>query len=122
MKYFKKILRFAKPYQAYAWLNIISNIFYALFGTLAFVSLMPMLKVLFSTTVEVYDKPVYTGIADIGSYFENYMNYIITDKIEEVGELNALMLMIGLVIGTFLLKNRSEERRVGKECKYRDAT
>lgn len=105
MKYFKKILRFAKPYQAYAWLNIISNIFYALFGTLAFVSLMPMLKVLFSTTVEIYEKPVYTGISDLGSYFERYMNYIITEKIEEVGELNALLIMIGVVIGTFLLKN-----------------
>ena len=59
MKYFKKIIRYAKPYQGYAWLNIISNIFYALFGTLAFVSLMPMLKVLFSTTKEIYEKPVY---------------------------------------------------------------
>lgn len=105
MKYFKKILRFAKPYQAYAWLNIISNIFYALFGTLAFVSLMPMLKVLFSTTVEIYEKPVYTGISDLGSYFEKYMNYMITDKINELGELKALLIMISLVIGTFLLKN-----------------
>lgn len=105
MKYFKKILRFAKPYQGYAWLNIISNIFYALFGTLAFVSLMPMLKVLFSTTVEVYEKPVYTGISDLGSYFEKYMNYMITDKINELGELKALLIMISLVIGTFLLKN-----------------
>ena len=105
MKYFKKILRFAKPYQAYAWLNIIANIFYALFGTLAFVSLMPMLKVLFSTTVEIYEKPVYTGISDLGSYFEKYMNYMITEKINELGELKALLIMISLVIGTFLLKN-----------------
>ena len=64
-----------------------------------------MLKVLFSTTVEVYEKPVYTGIADIGSYFENYMNFIITEKIDEVGRLNALLIMISVVIGTFLLKN-----------------
>lgn len=105
MKYFKKIIRFAKPYQGYAWLNIIANIFYALFGTLAFVSLMPMLKVLFSTTKEIYEKPVYEGITHFGSYFEQYMNYFITQKIEEVGELKALMLMISVVIVTFLLKN-----------------
>lgn len=105
MKYFKKIIRYAKPYQAYGWLNIIANIFYALFGTLAFVSLMPMLKVLFSTTVEIYEKPIYTGIADIGSYFENYMNFVITEKIAELGESKALMLMISVVIATFLLKN-----------------
>lgn len=105
MKYFKKIIRYAKPYQAYAWLNIIANIFYALFGTLAFVSLMPMLKVLFSTTVEIYEKPVYTGLSDIGSFIEQYMNFIITDKIATVGESKALMLMISVVIATFLLKN-----------------
>lgn len=105
MKYFKKIIRYAIPYQGYAWLNIISNIFYALFGTLAFVSLMPMLKVLFSTTKEIYEKPVYEGLSSAGKYIEQYMNYFITHKIDEVGELKALMMMIAVVIGTFLLKN-----------------
>ena len=47
MNYFKKILDYARPYKKYAVLNIIANVFYAFFGTLAFVSLMPMLKVLF---------------------------------------------------------------------------
>ena len=105
MKYFKKILRFARPYKGYAWMNIISNVFYALFGTLAFVSLMPMLKVLFGNAEKVSKIPQYTGITDIGSYLESYSNYYINQKIETTGELNALMIMIALVIGTFLLKN-----------------
>jgi subfamily B ATP-binding cassette protein MsbA len=50
MEYFKKILRFARPYRKYAVLNIIANIFYALFGTLAMISLFPMLSVLFKQT------------------------------------------------------------------------
>ena len=53
MKYFKQILMYAKPYKGYGVLNIISNVFYALFGTLAFVSLMPMLKVLFKSSAPV---------------------------------------------------------------------
>ena len=105
MKYFRKILKYAKPYRAYAWLNIVANIFYALFGTLAFVSLMPMLKALFDNSVKVTTPPVYEGITKAGDYFEAYMNYFITQKIEASGELSALMIMIGLVIGTFLLKN-----------------
>lgn len=105
MKYFKKILRFARPYKGYAWMNIISNVFYALFGTLAFVSLMPMLKVLFGNSEKVSTVPDYTGITEIGSYLESYSNYYINQKIETTGELNALMIMISLVIGTFLLKN-----------------
>jgi len=105
MNYFKKILRYAIPYKSYAWLNIISNIFYALFGTLAFVSLMPMLKVLFDNSEKITQKPEYQGLLKLGDFFENYVNYYTNLKIETSGEMHTLMLMIGLVIGTFLLKN-----------------
>jgi subfamily B ATP-binding cassette protein MsbA len=105
MNYFKKILRYALPYKSYAWLNILSNVFYALFGTLAFVSLMPMLKVLFDNSEKITQKPVYDGILNLGDYFEKFMNYYTNLKIEESGEMHTLMMMIGLVIGTFLLKN-----------------
>jgi len=105
MNYFKKILRYAIPYKGYAWLNIIANIFYALFGTLAFVSLMPMLKVLFGNSEKINVKPEYHGIMKLGDYFEGYVNYYTNLKIETSGEMHTLSLMIGLVIGTFLLKN-----------------
>ena len=105
MKYFKKILRYAIPYKGYAWLNIISNVFYALFGTLAFVSLMPMLKVLFDNSEKVTSPPVYEGIGQLGDYFEDSMNYFINQKIEATSEMDALIVMIAIVIGTFLLKN-----------------
>ncbi len=105
MKYFRSIIHFAKPYMGYAWLNIIANIFYALFGTLAFVSLMPMLKVLFQNATKVTVKPVYQGLGNIGQYSEDVMNYYITQQIETQGELYALSWMIALVISTFLLKN-----------------
>ncbi|MCD6544569.1 MAG: hypothetical protein J7K34_08675, partial [Flavobacteriaceae bacterium] len=35
MNYFKKILRFAKPYTKYVWLNILFNILYAIFNVLS---------------------------------------------------------------------------------------
>lgn len=78
---------------------------YALFGSLAFVSLMPMLKVLFDDKEEVTVAPAYSGILEIGDYLDNYVNYYITDKINEIGEMNTLLIMIILVISTFLLKN-----------------
>ncbi len=105
MKYFRSIIHFAKPYLGYAWLNIIANIFYALFGTLAFVSLMPMLKVLFQNATKVTVKPVYEGLGNIGQYSEDVMNYYISQQIETQGEIYALTWMIVLVISTFLLKN-----------------
>ena len=105
MKYFKQIMMYATPYKGYGILNIISNIFYALFGTLAFVSLMPMLKVLFKSSEPVNTVPTYNGLADLGDYIENYINYFITQKVNNEGELKALMFMIFVIIATFLLKN-----------------
>ena len=45
MEYIKKLAPFIKPYKRFAVLNIICNVFYALFSTLAMVSLMPMISV-----------------------------------------------------------------------------
>ncbi|SNR38714.1 ABC transporter ATP-binding protein [Lutibacter flavus] len=105
MKYFRQILVYAKPYKMYGFFNIISNIFYALFGTLAFVSLMPMLKVLFKSAEPINTPPVYSGITKLGDYIENSINYFITQKVNNEGELKALLFMIVIIISTFLLKN-----------------
>lgn len=102
MNYFKKILVFAKPYKTYAILNIIANILYALFSTLAMVSLFPMLKVLFGEDEPLYEKPIYDGLSI--SYIENYLNYFITQKSAD-GANDVLMYMVILVISMFLLKN-----------------
>ena len=45
MQYFKKIIQFALPYKRFAFLNIIFNVFYALFSALSFIALIPMLDV-----------------------------------------------------------------------------
>ena len=104
MNYFKQILRFAFPYKGYAILNIISNIFYALFGTLAMVSLFPMLNVLFDKTKQLTIKPVWEGIGNIKNYAEDYLNYFVTQKASE-GHDDVLIFMVILVISMFLLKN-----------------
>ena len=95
MKYFKKILHFAWPYKKYGVLNIISNIFYALFGTLAFVSLMPMLKVLFGNAEKITDKPVYESFLKVGDYFEDSINYFITNRLSRApGKLKNFVRML----------------------------
>lgn len=101
---FKKILQYARPYKMYAWLNAISNIFYALFGTLAMVSLFPMLSVLFGKTEKLNIEPVWTGISNTKEYAEDYLNYFVTQKANE-GVDDVLIFMIILIISMFLLKN-----------------
>lgn len=104
MNYFKKIIRYALPYKKYGILNIICNIFYALFGTLAMLSLFPMLRVLFNKTEQLTVEPEFTGLKNIGRFVEDYLNYFVTQRANE-GAGDALLFMIILVISTFLIKN-----------------
>jgi len=105
MNYIKKLSRFINPYRRYAILNIICNIFYAIFSTLAMVSLMPMINVLFGESEKEYQKPVYGGITEIKDFAENYLNYVVTTTTENDGPQQALLYMIVLIIALFLLKN-----------------
>jgi subfamily B ATP-binding cassette protein MsbA len=104
MNYFKKIIRYALPYKKYGILNIICNIFYALFGTLAMLSLFPMLRVLFNKTEQLNVEPEFTGLKNIGRFVEDYLNYFVTQRAND-GVGDALLFMIILVISTFLIKN-----------------
>jgi len=105
MDYIKKLARFIVPYKRYGILNIISNIFYALFSTLAMVSLMPMINVVFDEGKKVTEKPIYEGIRNLKDYVENFINYIITSTSEQFGAQRSLLYMIVLIISLFLLKN-----------------
>jgi subfamily B ATP-binding cassette protein MsbA len=107
MNYFKKIIRFAKPYKMYAVGNIISNIFYALFGTLSFISLIPMLDVLFKEDREpITQKPVYTSLSELKDFAFDSLAYHI-QNIAGDDDSKALLIVIGLVLIFFLLKNIS---------------
>jgi subfamily B ATP-binding cassette protein MsbA len=105
MDYLKKLSRFIVPYKRYGILNIIANIFYALFSTLAMISLMPMINVLFGEDKKVTQEPIYNSITDLKDYLENSINYFITSTSEQYGPQRSLLYMIVLIISLFLLKN-----------------
>ena len=67
MTYFKKIFKFAIPYKKYIFLNIFFNILYALFSALSFLSLMPMLEVLFGDNKRTYNKPEFDNLSNFGN-------------------------------------------------------
>ena len=106
MTYLKKILQFAKPYKRFAILNIISNVFYALFSTLAFISFIPMLRVLFQEEKPISTKPVWNGeFGNIKDFANNYSNYFLNQQVEQYGEVAALVSICITVIVLFFLKN-----------------
>jgi len=104
MEYFKKILRFAKPYRKYGFLNIFFNILYALFSALSFAALIPMLDVLFKPEKKVLEEPTYTGLGQLKDFLQDYINFRVNAYSGD-DEMKGLILVIGLVLVLFLLKN-----------------
>jgi subfamily B ATP-binding cassette protein MsbA len=78
---------------------------YALFGTLAFVSLIPMLNVLFDKTQKVTKAPAWNGIGDLKNYANDSLNFKITTLLDAGNDQMALLIVVGVVVGTFFLKN-----------------
>lgn len=108
MSNFKKIFPFILPYKKYALLNIFFNILYALFSTLSFVALIPMLQVLFDKSKQITVKPAYRGIMEIQRYGEDYLSYYITTTKGTHEPGYVLSIMVAIIIAIFLLKNLAD--------------
>ena len=104
MNYFKKTLRFARPYKKYAVLNILCNIMYALFSTLSFLALIPVIDILFDKSKRVAIAPRWDGWGNVKDYVVGSFNYEVTQRVNE-DEISALVFICGIVILLFFLKN-----------------
>lgn len=115
MNHFINILKYAKPYKSYAIGHIISNVFFALFGTLSFVALKPMLDVIFkkdsvdpcsgeAIAQVVPVEPVYTGLMEIDNYTKDLLAYNM-HQFTGGDDSKALIFVVGLIVVMFLLKN-----------------
>ncbi|WP_026838257.1 ABC transporter ATP-binding protein [Gillisia sp. JM1] len=104
MTYFRKILEYARPYKRFAVLNIVCNIFYALFSTLSFIALIPVIDILFDKSKRVAIKPNYEGFSSAKDYLVDYFNYQVTQRVIE-DEVSALIFICGIVVLLFFLKN-----------------
>ena len=105
MNYFKKILRFAKPYSRFAWLNILFNILYAIFNVLSVLAFIPVLGILFGREETVTQKPVFTGIKGIYDYVQNSLNFYVSDMMQTGGVEQALAFICIISFSMFFFKN-----------------
>ena len=100
MNYFYKILRFGLPYKKFAFLNIFFNVLYAIFSALAYVAMIPMMQILFGTIPKTNISPTYTGIGEIKDYVAGFLNYKLTEYMEQESDI-ALMFVISMIISLF---------------------
>ena len=104
MKSFKKVFRFGKPYKKFIFLNIFFNILYAIFSALSFLSLMPMLEVLFGDSEKTYEKPNFENFLSFGKDFEAWLNFLVNSFANNDPN-KALILVIITIVVLFFLKN-----------------
>jgi len=106
MKYFKRFLKYAIPYKWTGIISVFLNVMYALFSALSFLTLIPMLNVLFGDSEKIHTKPYLESYASISKeYLENYLNYLITINTENFGPESTLTYMVFSVVIVFFLKN-----------------
>ena len=104
MDSFKKIFKFGKPYKKFIFLNIFFNILYAIFSALSFLSLMPMLEVLFGNSSKVYEKPNFDDFSSFGNNLEAWLNFQVSSFANNDPN-KALIFVILTILILFFLKN-----------------
>ncbi len=104
-KIIRKIFPYIIPFKSHVIWNIFFNILYALFSTLSFITLIPMMNVLFDKAKKIDAKPVWTDVFHSVNYFQDLLYYKITLLTKANDSQMALLLVVSLVILTFLLKN-----------------
>ncbi len=105
MNHFKDILRYEKKYRKFTLLNILFNIFYAIFNVLSVLAFIPVLGILFGTEKKVAQKPIYNGLTNLGSYLKESFNYFISEKIADDGQIKTLLFICLLALSLFFFKN-----------------
>ena len=104
--YFKRVLNYVFSFKKYFLLNILFSVFYALFSAVAFLSLMPMLEVLFNGVNDIKEKPQLELSNNLGEFIENWLNFQVSSFASDDNQ-KAILFVVGVVIILFFLKNIS---------------
>ena len=104
--YFRRVLNYVFSFKKYFLLNILFSVFYALFSAVAFLSLMPMLEVLFNGVNDIKEEPQLELSNNLGEFIENWLNFQVSSFAADDNQ-KAILFVVGIVIILFFLKNIS---------------
>jgi subfamily B ATP-binding cassette protein MsbA len=110
MKNFFGVLKYVKGYWKYGWLNITFNIFQIFFGLFSLMTVIPLLKTLFSDEKGIFQKIVLAGEPKIGSSLSHALDWVnwkisvivLQSENVDVGRMHVMLWICGaLVIAIF---------------------
>ena len=94
--YFKRVLRHVLGYKKEFILNIFFSILYAFFSAIAFLSLMPMLEVLFNGSKKITVKPLLEKSENLGNFIENWLNFQVSSYSGNDNQ-KAILFVVGII-------------------------
>ena len=104
--YFNRVLKIVFTFKKYFMLNILFSVLYAFFSAVAFLSLMPMLEILYNGINKVNEKPTLELSSNLGDFIENWLNYQVSSFAADDNQ-KAILFVVGIVVILFFLKNIS---------------
>ncbi|MCD8166935.1 MAG: ABC transporter ATP-binding protein/permease [Bacteroides sp.] len=109
MREFIKVLRrMIPPYKKYVVLNVVFNITSALLNLVSFISIVPILEVLFQTSTDSYQFIDWNnGDFSLFEKVKNNIYYYIPETIERMGASNTLLILGAFLTVATLLKTLS---------------
>ena len=102
MKYFYRILKHGAPYRGFAALNVVFNLVATVFHLASLLLFIPFLRLLLGQVQAMHERPAELWTRD---GLEGTFNWMLTQLIEENGQMGALLWISIIVVVLFLMKN-----------------
>ncbi len=117
MRNFLRILRFGAPYRHFAVLNAVFNLLGTVFHLLSLLLFIPFLRLLLGQVQPVHERPAALWTRE---GLEGTFNWVLTQLIEERGQMGALLVISFAVVALFLLKNLFRYLALVAICNFRN--
>ena len=117
MRNFLRILRYGAPYRHFAVLNAVFNLLGTVFHLLSLLLFIPFLRLLLGQVQPVHERPAALWTRE---GLEGTFNWVLTQLIEERGQMGALLVISFAVVALFLLKNLFRYLALVAICNFRN--
>ncbi|MEO8588574.1 MAG: ABC transporter ATP-binding protein [Flavobacteriales bacterium] len=117
MRNFLRILRFGAPYRGQAVLNAVFNLLGTVFHLASLLLFIPFLRLLLGQSQMVHERPTALWTRE---GLEGTFNWILTQLIEQRGQMGALLVISIAVVVLFLLKNIFRYLAIVAICNFRN--
>lgn len=103
MSAFTRILKYARPYRANIFLNILFNLLTVAFSLASIGLVIPVLRIIFDNSEVPQSAPVYEG--ELMTFANDFLMYEVGSRTAEAGQAAALFYVCIWVVGAFFFKN-----------------